>query len=252
MTSFIRRAIHHGIAGGIALGLGAAVAGSAMAVPPDFFDKLNSDARPMEDKVRDAVRRPYQVMTLLGVEEGWTVVDVAAGGGWYTEVISAAVGPEGTVLSQVGPRALQNGGERAAAAQARADRLGNVEVITEEMSGIPAGSADAALTALNLHDAYNFRGEDGALGMLQDIYDVLKPGGVAAIIDHEGEEGADNTSLHRLPAITAEHLLNEVGFEIVEDSLLLHTYADDHTLEIRAPELGRNSDRFLFIVRKPS
>ena len=41
------------------------------------------------------------------------------------------------------------------------------------------------------------------------------------------------------------------GFEIVEDSDLLDTSADDHSLYIMAPELGRNTDRFLFLVRRP-
>jgi hypothetical protein len=41
------------------------------------------------------------------------------------------------------------------------------------------------------------------------------------------------------------------GLEIVEESDLLRTNADDHTLGARDPILGRNVDRFLFVVRKP-
>ena len=80
---------------------------SAFAVAPDFMEKLAVDSRPMQDKARDGARRPYQVMQLLGVEEGMTALDVGAGGGWYTRVLSAAVGSSGHVISQVGPRALQ-------------------------------------------------------------------------------------------------------------------------------------------------
>jgi predicted methyltransferase len=64
----------------------AGLASSALAIAPDFMEKLDADSRPMEDKMRDAARRPYQVMELLGVEEGMTVLDVGAGGGWYTRV----------------------------------------------------------------------------------------------------------------------------------------------------------------------
>ena len=74
----------------------------AMALPADFLDKLQSESRLEADQVRDGARRPMQVMMLSGIQEGWTVVDVSAGGGWYTRVISAAVGPTGKVLSQVG------------------------------------------------------------------------------------------------------------------------------------------------------
>ena len=235
---------------GLALGLSVGLVTGAQAVAPDFMDKLQAEARPAADKVRDSVRRPAQVMAELGIQEGWTVVDVAAGGGWYTEVLSAAVGASGTVYSQAGPRVLNN--EQAkAAAEAKAVRLGNVEVVFDNVSDMQPGIADAALTALNLHDALNFRGEDGAKSMLMDMYNVLKPGGVAAIIDHEGDAGMDNGNLHRMPVADAKRLAEAVGFEVVKESMVLHSYADDHSLPTRDPSLARNTDRFLLIVRKP-
>jgi predicted methyltransferase len=222
----------------------------AMAVDAGFMDALNSDARPAEAKARDGIRRPLQVMNLLGVESGMTVVDVEALGGWYTEVLSAAVGPTGHVIAQVGPRGLQR--DNGAPSLEQAERLGNVEVTFEALTEVPPNSADAALTALNLHDyIIFFGGEPGAIAYLESIYDVLKPGGVAAIIDHEGSENMNNNELHRIPAADAKRFIQQVGFEIVTESDLLHTNADDHTLSIRDPALGRNTDRFLFIVRKP-
>ena len=58
--------------------------GTAQAIAPDFIEKLQAEARPAEDKARDGARRPYQVMMLLGVEEGMTAVDIGAGGGWWS------------------------------------------------------------------------------------------------------------------------------------------------------------------------
>jgi predicted methyltransferase len=80
---------------------------------------------------------------------------------------------------------------------------------------------------------------------------VLKPGGRAAIIDHAGSAGIDNSDLHRMLASDARQWIQSAGFEIVTESDILHTSADDHTLSVSDPSLGRNSDRFLFIVRKP-
>lgn len=228
----------------LALLISASLATGAQAIAPDFMAKLNSPDRPAEDKARDEARKPAQVMAELGVQEGWTMVDVAAGGGWYTEVLSAAVGPTGKVLMQVGARA----GE---AQDAKAARLGNVEVIKVNMNEMNAGVADAAVTALNLHDAFNFRGEDGGTAFVQDIYNVLKPGGVAAIIDHEGTAGLNNADLHRIPAAEARRLLEKVGFEIVKESMVLDNPDDDHSMSVREDSLARNTDRFLFIVRKP-
>lgn len=221
---------------GLLAGLAAGMATAAYAVAPDFLDKLDADARPMEDKARDGARRPYQVMELLEVEEGMTVVDVAAGGGWYTEVLSAAVGPSGTVIAQFGSRAGD-------AQRQRAERLGNVEPVFDALDSIEEGIADRAVTALSLHH------RDASF--LEEIRSVLKSGGMAAIIDHEGSPDADNEPLHRVAKADARRMIEEAGFEIVEDSDLLHTNADDHSIPTSAPELGRNTDRFLFIVAKP-
>ncbi len=209
---------------------------SANAVAPGFMEKLAADARPAEDKARDGSRRPLQVMQLLGVEAGMTVVDVAAGGGWYTEVLSAAVGPTGKVYAQFGPRGDD-------ADRARAARLGNVEGVFAGLPTIGSGVADRAVTALTLHHRDT--------SFLREIYEVLKPGGMAVVIDHEGTPGMNNEELHRSTKADARRMIQEAGFEIVEDSDLLHTSADDHTLYIMAPELGRDADRFLFLVRRP-
>ncbi len=59
---------------------------------------LAAPARPAEDKERDAVRKPIETVQFLGIKTGQTVIDVIAAGGWFTEVLSAAVGPSGKVL----------------------------------------------------------------------------------------------------------------------------------------------------------
>jgi predicted methyltransferase len=242
MNTMIKKA---GLATLLALGLSTV----ALALPADFDAKLQSESRPQADKDRDAARKPKETMETLGVQEGWTVVDIAAGGGWFTRVISAAVGPNGKVVAQFGERALQtNNGQMQ---RDLAAELGNVEPIFAATATIPANSADAAITALNFHDAYNFRGEEGGKAFLKEIFDVLKPGGVAAIIDHEGTAGLDNAKLHRIPVETARALILATGFEIVSESDLLNNPADDHTLEVREGSLGRATDQFFFVVKKP-
>lgn len=234
-----------GLCAVLALGLNSVT----LALPADFDAKLQDPARPQADKDRDEARKPRETMETLGVQEGWTVVDVSAGGGWFTHVISAAVGPGGKVIAQFGDRPLQNNNGQAQ--RDMAARLGNVEPVFAAMSEIPANSADAAVTALNFHDAYNFRGEEGAQAFLKDIYNVLKPGGVAAIIDHEGSAGNDNAALHRIPAATAREQIEKAGFEVLQLSDLLDNPDDNHTLEVRDPSLSRATDQFLFVVRKP-
>jgi len=222
--------------------------GALAELAPDFMEKLTADSRPEEDKARDGARRPYQVMQLLGVDAGMTAVDIGAGGGWFTRVLSAAVGPSGKVIAQFGPRALeQNDG---ASQKALAASLGNVEAAFVNPAEIPANTADIAITALNIHHANDERG----IAAMRDLFNLLKPGGVAAVIDHiatEATPGPNYSSLHRMLPAQAAGWIREAGLEIIEESDILRTTADDHTMSIEAPELGRDVDQFMFVVRKP-
>ena len=71
------------------------------------------------------------------------------------------------------------------------------------------------------------------------------------MIDHVGRADIDNSRLHRMPNANAREWIEAAGFEIVVESDILRTTADDDTLPTNDPSLGRNSDRFLFVIRKP-
>lgn len=236
------------IAASLLLGAGLATlaAPALAALPADFDAKLA--ARPEADRARDAARKPKESVQELGLQEGMTVVDVAAGGGWFTRVLSAAVGPKGKVLAQFGQGGLRNNNGQSQRDMAK--ELGNVEPVFDAVNTIAPNSADAAVTAMNLHDVYN-RSEEAGLAFIKDIYNVLKPGGVAAIIDHAGNAGADNQALHRMPAAAAKALIEKAGFQIVRESKVLANPKDDHTKAIRDAELNRATDQFFFVVRKP-
>jgi predicted methyltransferase len=215
------------------------------AVAPDFMDKLTADSRPQEDRVRDGARRPYQVMQALGVDAGMTVLDIGAGGGWFTRVLSAATGANGKVYAQFGARALQQ--ENGKAQKDLAASLGNTEAFFGNVSELPANSIDRAVTALNMHHMNAER----AGPYLKDIFNVLKPGGRVAVIDHVGLREIDNSRLHRIVPADVKAWLEQAGFEIAVESDILRTTADDHTLSIEDPRLARDVDQFMFIARKP-
>ena len=220
-------------------------AGAYADMAPDFMEKLSSEDRPVADSERDGSRRPYQVMSLLQVDAGMTVLDIGAGGGWYTRVLSAAVGPQGQVIAQFGPRALQrNEGQ---AQKDLATSLGNTEANFGDVGDFAANSIDRAITALNIHHSNNER----AGPYFRAIYDVLKPGGMVVVIDHIGIAGMENAMMHRMIKSDAQAWIESAGLEIAEDSDLLRTNADDHSRSISDPIYGRDVDRFLFVARKP-
>jgi predicted methyltransferase len=212
---------------------------------------LASPERPEANRVRDEIRRPIDVIQFLGIEDGDNALDVIAFGGWYTEVLSAAVGPDGMVYSQNPPFMVNRPGFEEQE-QALMARLGNVTPVHGDIAaaGID-GQMDAAITALNLHDIYNMGGDEAALALLRSVYGALRSGGVFGVIDHRGIAGQPNDDFHRIQLADARRLLREAGFVIEAESDLLANPADDHMRPVRDPSLNGRSDRFLIRARKP-
>jgi len=214
-------------------------------------EALTSPERSDANKSRDEGRKPIQVIQFLGIKSGDTVVDVIAGGLWYTEVLSAAVGPQGKVYSQNGAFMTERPGFLEEETMLD-ERLGNVQPIHGDLPDGIAGQADAAITALNFHDVYNREGELGAEKFLAGVFESLKPGGVFGLIDHVGVEGQDNAQLHRVRIDIARAALEQAGFVVEAESDLLRNPEDSHTQGIRESGLRWHTDRMLFRARKPN
>jgi predicted methyltransferase len=210
-----------------------------------------------EDKARDAARKPAEVLAFLGLERGDTVVDIWAAGGWYTEVFSEAVGPDGTVYGQNPPSVLafrDGRNDKALTQRLSGGRLANVIRIDQALADHPieAGSVDLAFTALNLHDVDDDGGgEEVMVAFFRDAMAVLKPGGVMGVVDHVGIEGADNESLHRIEPAVAKAAAKAAGFVVEAESDLLANPGDDHSQMVFDQAIRGKTDRFILKLRKP-
>jgi len=226
------------------------------ATAPNLATVPASEFRSEADRARDAGRKPAEVIAVLGIEPGMNVLDVMAGGGWYTEVLSLAVGPDGHVTSHNTAFALQirDGVNEKALVERIADgRLPNVTRLNKEVAELVPedGPFDAAITALNLHDIYNRGGEEAAVGAMRGFYSILKPGGIFGLIDHQGLEGQDNAELHRMLKTDAIRVAEAAGFIVEEDSDVLHSDIDDMTQHMRTEGIRGFTNRFLLKLRKP-
>jgi predicted methyltransferase len=212
---------------------------------------LAAPDRPAADKERDATRKPIETVQFLGIKTGNTVLDVIAVGGWFTEVLSAAVGPTGKVYGQ-NPTFFTSRQGFAEGEKARNDRLRNVTPIHGEIPDAKiSGTVDVAITALNLHDIYNSQGEEAAVTLAKGVHDALKPGGVFGVIDHVGIAGQDNSAFHRMQVQQAKDVLTKAGFTVEAESDILKNPADDHSKGVRDASLERHTDQFLIRARKP-
>jgi predicted methyltransferase len=200
------------------------------------------------DQQRDRIRRPIEVMEFLGAQDGMTALDVIAAGGWYTGILSAAVGPTGHVYSQNPDFIVEREGF-VPAETARHAELGNVEPLHGDIAGID-GQIDIAISNQNLHDLAG-SDEDAALALIASVYRALKPRGVFGLMDHRGVAGQPNAELHRMEVATARDLLMSAGFEVEAESELLAVSTDDHTKGSGDESLNGVTDRFLLKARKP-
>ena len=234
-----------------------AVASAAQARSAAVLQRaLSGGDRSEVDKARDAGRRPAEVVTFLGIERGMTVVDLIAAGGYYTEVLSVAVGKSGKVYAQNGAFVLQfreGANEKAISARLAGDRLKNVERLNREVTelGLEPGSIDAALTALNFHDIVNGRGSEAAERFLAAVMAILEPGGIFGLIDHDGDPQNDNKVLHRIPKADVLKFVEEAGFELAAEGNMLRDASDDRSKGVFTEGIRGKTDRFVLLLRKP-
>jgi predicted methyltransferase len=220
-------------------------------------EKLATGDRPEADKARDAGRKPGEVVAFLEIDPGMTVVDLIAASGYYTEVLSVAVGPNGKVYAQNSEFSLtfrEGRNDKAMTARLANNRLPNVERLDREIRdlGLAPDSVDAALTALNFHDIFNGGSPEAAAGFLAAVRTFLKPGGTLGLIDHDGDSGQDNKKLHRIPEATVRKAVEASGFVIAAQADMLQNPDDDHSRNVFDPAIRGNTDRFVLLLRKPS
>ncbi len=225
------------------------VAGAALA--------QSGGARPPGDVARDALRHPAEVLAFAGVKPGDTVIELIPGGGYYTRLLSAAVGPQGRVFAVVPnylaehmPKAVDM--EKALAAE---PGYGNVRVVVEGLGHITdQGPADVVFTAENYHDLHNDHvPPDTAAQVDKAVYAALKPGGVFLVDDHVAAPGAgagQASTLHRIEPAFARKEIEGSGLVFAGSTPVVANPADPHTAAVFDPSIRGRTDQFVFRFRK--
>lgn len=221
------------------------------------IDALNDEARPAEDRERDANRRPLETLEFFGLTDDMRVLELIPGGGWYTRVLAPVLADNGKLYVAIGTRRVTE------------NVLGTpgfekVEVL-ETNDGIrrPEGSRfytlddfefgvsdlDMVLTFRNVH---NFDADARAI-MNQQVFDALKSGGLYGVVDHTARhmEPPNHENRRRIdPVIVIKELL-DIGFEFEAFSDLHYRADDELVYEVGRRSVSGNTDRFTLLFRKP-
>ena len=238
--------------------LAVSVAGVALAasIPANIAAALADKARPEADVKRDAARHPAEMLAYAGVKPGDKVVDFMMGGGYFTDILSPAVGPKGKVYAYqsaefVAFRAAY-GDEQKQAVAGRA----NTVALTAPLSavGLPGG-LDLVLTVQNYHDMHLKAFPAGtAASVNAQVFKALKPGGVYLVVDHAALAGAPITvadTLHRIDPAMVKTEVEAAGFKFEGESPLLREPADPRTALVFDAAIRGKTDQFVYKFRKP-
>jgi len=232
------------------------VGGVAFAeVPANITKALADPSRPAADTARDAARHPGEVLALAEVKPGQTVVDYVMGGGYFTRIISGAVGPNGTVYAYQPAEFIQFMAKYGEDQKTVAAALSNVKPLNGPMVGLDLpDNVDAVITVQNYHDMHlKPFPTDTAAKANAEIFKSLKPGGVFLVIDHAALPGAATApdTLHRIDIAQVKAEVEAAGFKLESESPLLADKADTHAVSVFDPSIRGKTDQFILKFRKP-
>lgn len=222
---------------------------------PDYAAVLASDIRPAEDRARDAARHTAETLAFARVQPGQKIADMIIGGGYFTRIFSAAVGPEGRVTAWQPAEFI---GFQASYGESltEVDALPNVDAIRSPI-GAPAfpSGLDLVFTAQNYHDLHlDPFAEDTAAKVNAAVFQALKPGGLYVVIDHHAAAGsglAAADSLHRIDIEAVKREVTAAGFVLDGESDLLSVAADPRTANVFDPSIRGKTSQFMLRFRKP-
>jgi len=233
---------------------------SAIAQPAAADAALKNPQRRPADRTQDDRRKAAAVLEFFGIQPGMAVLDLYSGGGYYAELLSYLVGPEGRVVAHNNTPYLSFAGTEVAE-RYREGRLPNVEQLIAENNelDLPVQRFDAVVMIKAYHDVYFVDDEIGWARIdrpefLREVFDSMKPGAVLGIVDHAAAPGAAPESggtLHRIDPEVIKSDMKAAGFVLEAQSAILRNPKDDYSTRVFDDSVRDRTDRVVMRFRKP-
>ena len=246
-----------------------------------------------ETKSRYSARHPAETLDFFHIKPGMTVVEALPGRGWYSKILVEYLGPDGHLIGadyaqDMFPKfgffsedfiAAKKTWTSTWPAQARAWHGDKGAMISAfafgSMPSEPRASADAVLLIRALHNLARFEHDGAYLSKaLDDVYQVLKPGGLVGVVQHLAREDADDDwasgSNGYLKKSFVRRKLEGAGFVFIAETAInvnpkdkprttdkvwrlppsLNTSKDDPDLRAKYMAIGESS-RMTMLFQKP-
>ncbi len=239
----------------------------APAAEPTGLDAILA-AQPEEVQARYQYRNPKETLEFFGIEPAMTVVEVLPGGGWYSKILLPHLGAEGELVGvNYATDMWQHFGGFAneeflarivnwttdwtnGAEEWRDDSSASISAFV--FGAVPeekVGTADAVLFVRALHNMARFDQRPYLDEAIQNAHEVLKPGGIAGVVQHEApadatDEWANGSAGYLKRSFVIERF-EAAGFELVAQSDVNQNAKDNPTetdFVWRLPPSLRGSD----------
>lgn len=207
-----------GVATGLALLLLAA-AGLCAAPTHDAtshrrFDDPTYWSSVFDDPARAAWQKPDQVVAALALQPGQCVADLGAGTGYFSRLLSAAVGPTGTVLAvDPEPNLIAHLRERS-----EREETANVVPIlaSHDNPRLPAGLVDVVLIVDTYHHI------DDRIAYLRRLRRALRGSGRIAVVDWQKRPMPVGPEMdHKLDRKLVIDEMNAAGYRLSDEPTFL-------------------------------
>ena len=211
-------------------------------------------SQPEDVQTRYQYRHPAETIEFFGLEPGMTVVEALPGGGWYTKILLPYLGENGKVIGADYAQDMyplfgffdeefitsketwvQDWTEDAQAW--RGENSATVDAFAlGSMPESMKGTADAVLFIRALHNLARFENDGSYLtAALSDAYNVLKPGGIVGVVQHEArpdmpDDWADGSRGYLKQTFVIQNM-EDAGFEFIEASDINNNPDDRPTTE---------------------
>ncbi|MDN3638861.1 hypothetical protein QWY82_08590 [Simiduia curdlanivorans] len=219
---------------------------------------LSSPDRSEADRARDQRDKTAELIAFFNVSKGDKVVDVFAGGGYWSEVFAAAVGQSGQVLVHnneaykkfVGPNVHLRFQDKP---------LPQIALYDREVTdlGLAEASQNVIYMGMSFHDLYFVDAESWPAidsdAFIAQLHAALVDGGRLIIVDHAAKAGtgaAAAQDLHRIEKDFVIQTLEARGFRLAEQSALLANATDSLEASVFDKSVRGQTNRFILVFVK--
>jgi arsenite methyltransferase len=164
-------------------------------------------SRMFNKQASDPKSKPDEILKVLALQPGQKVVDIGAGGGYFSIRFGEAVNGEGHVYAVDTDSGKADFIKKSAAEKG----LGNIEVVLVEKDEL---SLPEKVDLIFLRNVYHHI--PNRVKYFTKLKESLKPGARLVIVEHKGDGGIHRFFEHRVTGETIIQEMTQAGYRVTE------------------------------------